>query len=85
MAKKKTMAEKMGIKPWEIAELDANRVKEGVSKMREVLAGDTKKEMERGSSLPPDRKNLVFKVVNLTTGQVARDYGAPPNAHLRLL
>lgn len=85
MPRRKSLAEKMGIKPWEIAELDANRVKEGVSKMRKALAEDAKKEMERGSALPLDWRNRVFRVVNLETGQIARDYGPPPNAYLRLI
>jgi hypothetical protein len=52
MTVKKSIAKNMETKPWKKVKLDKNRLKEDISKMREGLTGDAKKEMGKGSALP---------------------------------
>ena len=79
----KSIAEKMGIEPWKRMTHDGSRVKEGVSRMRETLAEDAREATRKGSGFPPHHRGFIIRVVDVSTGQTARDYGRPANASLR--
>ena len=59
----KSMAEKIGIKPWRVMTCGGKRLKEGIAKFRQALEEDEKERRERGSGLPSDWGNRIFKAV----------------------
>lgn len=53
----------MGLEPWKVMTCGGKRFKEGFAKMRQAFEEDEKRERERGSGLPADWRNRVFRAV----------------------